>query len=216
MLGGGYSATGLLRGWIGRRTIARAAAAHRRQQLEAQVQAQAQAHTAALARSHLNPRSFSSHDGRLHSCNMLSAAVNRHNASTAASKPLDQLFSSSPPAQQQSQKSSVLSTASKNSKSINGIKRTHSGLAKTFSNTASFDDEQNQPVVCAVPEVTNSEYFDADDFDDDFDIDDLIVEEPKAKKPTPRTSKNTISYPTLPKITAPQHSAFHPTLPKRQ
>ncbi|KAG9880478.1 hypothetical protein KCV02_g20347, partial [Aureobasidium melanogenum] len=112
---------------------------------------------------------------------MLSAAVNRHNASTAASKPLDQLFSSSPPAQQQSQKSSVLSTASKNSKSINGIKRTHSGLAKTFGNTASFDDEQNQPVVCAVPEVTNSEYFDADDFDDDFDIDDLIVEEPKAK-----------------------------------
>ncbi|KAG9955639.1 hypothetical protein KCU98_g17622, partial [Aureobasidium melanogenum] len=216
MLGGGYSATGLLRGWIGRRTIARAAAAHRRQQLEAQVQAQAQAHSAALARSHLNPRSFSSHDDRLRSRNMLSAAVNRHNASTAASKPLDQLFSSSPPAQQQSQKSSVLSTASKNSKSINGIKRTHSGLAKTFGNTASFDDEQNQPVVCAVPEVTNSEYFDADDFDDDFDIDDLIVQEPKAKKPTLRTSKNIISYPTLPKITAPQQSAFHPTLPKRQ
>ncbi|CAD0081594.1 unnamed protein product [Aureobasidium vineae] len=174
MLGGGYSATGLLRGWIGRRTIVRAAAAHRRQQLEAQ------AHSAAIARSHPSLRSFSSHDARLRSRNMLKTAVNRHNASTAASKPLDQqLFSSSPPAQQQSQKSSVLSTASRNSKSINGIKRTHSGLAKTFGNTASFDDAQNEPVVCAVPE-------------------------------------NTISYPTLPKITAPQHSAFHPTLPKRQ
>ncbi|CAD0105895.1 unnamed protein product [Aureobasidium uvarum] len=218
MLGGGYSATGLLRGWIGRRTIARAAAAHRRQQLEAQ--AQAQAHSAAIARSHLSTRSFSSHDDRLRSRNMLKTAVNRHNASTAASKPLDQqLFSSSPPAQQQSQKSFVLSTASRNSKSINGLKRTHSGLAKTFGNTASFDDAQNEPVVCAVPEVTNSEYFDADDFDDDFDLDDLLVEEPTAaRKPTPRTSvsKNTISYPTLPKITAPQHSAFHPTLPKRQ
>ncbi|KAI5194970.1 hypothetical protein E4T39_08427 [Aureobasidium subglaciale] len=149
---------------------------------------------------------------------MLNAAVNRHNASTAASKPLDQLFSSSPPPPQASQKSSILSTASKNAKSINGIKRTHSGLAKTFGNTASFDDAQNQPIVCAVPEVTNSEYFDADDFDDDFDLDDLIVEEPKAKKVAPRASisNNTITYPTLPKLTAQQQPPFHPTLARRQ
>jgi len=220
MLGGGYSATGLLRGWIGRRSIARAAAAtaHQRQQLEAH--AQARAHSVAIARSHPNPRSFASHDDPLHSRNMLSAAVNKHNASTAAPRPVDQLFSSSPPIHQQSQKSSVLSTASRNPKSLNGIKRTHSGLAKTFGNTASFDDEQSQPVVCAVPEVTNSEYFDADDFDDDFDLDDLIVEEPKFKRPAPKTdiskTQNTISYPSLPKFTAPQHTAFHPTLPRRQ
>jgi ATP-dependent DNA helicase PIF1 len=219
MLGGGYSATGLLRGWIGRRSIARAAAAaHHRQQLEAQ----ARAHSVAIVRSHPNLRSFGSYDDRLHSRNMLGAAVNKHNASTAAaaSRPVNQLFSSSPPPQQQSQKSSILSTASRNAKSINGIKRTHSGLAKTFGHTASFDDEQSQPVVCAVPEVTNSEYFDADDFDDDFDLDDLIVEEPKLKRSTPKTSifksQNTISYPTLPKITASQHTPFHPTLPKRQ
>ncbi|THY93253.1 hypothetical protein D6C95_05920 [Aureobasidium pullulans] len=216
MLGGGYSATGLLRGWIGRRTVARAATAHYRQHLEAP----AQAHSAAIVRSHLNPRSFSSHDNRLRSHNnMLSAAVNRHKASNAAAKPLDQLFSSSPPPppQQQSQKSSVLSTASRNSKSINGLKRTHSGLAKTFGTPASFDDA-TQPVVCAVPEVTNSEYFDADDFDDDFDLDDLIVEEPKAKKPAPKSSisKNSIQYPVLPKITAAQSSPFYPTLPRRQ
>ncbi|CAD0046291.1 unnamed protein product [Aureobasidium pullulans] len=128
-------------------------------------------------------------------------------------------FSSSPPPppQQQSQKSSVLSTASRNSKSINGLKRTHSGLAKTFGTPASFDDA-TQPVVCAVPEVTNSEYFDADDFDDDFDLDDLIVEEPKAKKPAPKSSisKNSIQYPVLPKITAAQSSPFYPTLPRRQ
>ncbi|CAD0030763.1 unnamed protein product [Aureobasidium pullulans] len=150
---------------------------------------------------------------------MLSAAVNRHKASNATAKPLDQLFSSSPPPppQQQSQKSSVLSTASRNSKSINGLKRTHSGLAKTFGTPASFDDA-TQPVVCAVPEVTNSEYFDADDFDDDFDLDDLIVEEPKAKKPAPKSSisKNSIQYPVLPKITAAQSSPFYPTLPRRQ
>ncbi|THY68980.1 hypothetical protein D6C94_09976 [Aureobasidium pullulans] len=216
MLGGGYSATGLLRGWIGRRTVARAATAHYRQHLEAP----AQAHSAAIVRSHLNPRSFSSHDNRLrYHNNMLSAAVNRHKASNAAAKPLDQLFSSSPPPppQQQSQKSSVLSTASRNSKSINGLKRTHSGLAKTFGTPASFDDA-TQPVVCAVPEVTNSEYFDADDFDDDFDLDDLIVEEPKAKKPAPKSSisKNSIQYPVLPKITAAQSSPFYPTLPRRQ
>ncbi|THW41213.1 hypothetical protein D6D21_06400 [Aureobasidium pullulans] len=216
MLGGGYSATGLLRGWIGRRTVARAATAHYRQHLEAP----AQAHSAAIVRSHLNPRSFSSHDNRLRSHNnMLSAAVNRHKASNATAKPLDQLFSSSPPPppQQQSQKSSVLSTASRNSKSINGLKRTHSGLAKTFGTPASFDDA-TQPVVCAVPEVTNSEYFDADDFDDDFDLDDLIVEEPKAKKPAPKSSisKNSIQYPVLPKITAAQSSPFYPTLPRRQ
>jgi ATP-dependent DNA helicase PIF1 len=218
MLGGGYSATGLLRGWIGRRTIARApAAAHQRQQVEAQ----ARAHSVAIARSHPNPRSFASHDARLHSRNnMLSAAVNKHNASTAAPRPVDQLFSSSPPTHQQSQKSSVLSTTSRNPKSLSGIKRTHSGLAKTFGNIASFDDEQSQPVVCAVPEVTNSEYFDADDFDDDFDLDDLIVEEPKFKRSTPKTetskSQNTISYPTLPKITASPTATFHPTLPRRQ
>lgn len=216
MLGGGYSATGLLRGWIGRRTVARAATAHYRQHLETP----AQAHSAAIVRSHLNPRSFSSHDNRMRSHNnMLSAAVNRHKASNAAAKPLDQLFSSSPPPppQQQSQKSSVLSTASRNSKSINGLKRTHSGLAKTFGTPASFDDA-TQPVVCAVPEVTNSEYFDADDFDDDFDLDDLIVEEPKAKKPAPKSSisKNSIQYPVLPKITAAQSSPFYPTLPRRQ
>jgi ATP-dependent DNA helicase PIF1 len=223
MLGGGYSATGLLRGWIGRRTIARAAAAaaHHRQQLQAQAQAQAQAraHSVAIARSHLNPRSFSSHDDRLHSRNMLGAAVKKHNASTDASRPVNQLFSSSPPLQQQSQKSSILHTTSKDTKSTNGIKRTHSGLAKTFGHTASFDDEQTQPVVCAVPEVTNSEYFDADDFDDDFDLDDLMVEEPKFKRPTPKASiktENIISYPTLPKFTASPHSAFHPTLPRRQ
>ena len=94
MLGGGYSATGLLRGWIGRRSIARApAAAHQRQQLEAQ----ARAHSVAIARSHPNTRSFASHDDRLPSRNMLSAAVNKHNASTAAPRPVDQLFSSSPP-----------------------------------------------------------------------------------------------------------------------
>ncbi|THZ52889.1 hypothetical protein D6C86_10064 [Aureobasidium pullulans] len=106
---------------------------------------------------------------------------------------------------------------SRNSKSINGLKRTHSGLAKTFGTPASFDDA-TQPVVCAVPEVTNSEYFDADDFDDDFDLDDLIVEEPKAKKPAPKSSisKNSIQYPVLPKITAAQSSPFYPTLPRRQ
>jgi ATP-dependent DNA helicase PIF1 len=71
-----------------------------------------------------------------------------------------------------------------------------------------------------VPEVTNSEYFDADDFDDDFDLDDLMVEEPKPIKSLPRIPavKDTVSYPILPKTTFTHTSPpppMYPSLPKR-
>lgn len=201
MLGGGYSATGLLRGWIGR-TFGRAPA-----------YSHSTATAPASANQALHRHSSPSSHNRRSAHSMLKGAVNKHNASTAAAKPLDQSYLSNRPAQQQFHKPSILSSASQNARSANGIKRTHSGLAKSLSNTASFDDVQNQPVKCAVPELTRSEHFDLDDFDDDFDLDDLIYEEPKAGK---LVHKPTVQYPSLPKTTAAQSPPFYPTLPKRQ
>lgn len=84
------------------------------------------------------------------------------------------------------------------------IKRTASGLAKTFG--GSFEDgrgSQNQPIVLGgqspsksgIPQVTQTDLFDADEFDSDIELD---IEEPVQQK--------TISYPKLP----PQPAASKP------
>lgn len=110
---------------------------------------------------------------------------------------------------------------------VSGVKRTHSGLAKALSGSASFEDAQakeNTAVKCSAPKVTSCEFFDEDDFDDDIDLD--IVDP---------STKVTVTYPELPGVSKASASStsftkasnmlpksnnavtpgmFYPTLPK--
>lgn len=164
---------------------------------------------------------------------MLRSAIEKHENESVLAKTLSQkLFSSSPPSQstqkpinasvssgftnalQPASSSSLnaLKTSRPHSTTAAGVKRTASGLAKAMN--GAFDDGPGSvknpislgaasPVKSTVPEVTQSDLFDEDDFDSDIDLD---IEEPSAK--------NAITYPTLPKQTT--KPLFYPTLPKQQ
>ena len=186
--------------------------------------------------THLSPRAR-----QYHASSMLHQAVASHQATNTKTKTLSQeLFPSSPPVQQRlsPSKNQPLGASSHNVRrqytsgapnapfrrpsqisSSNGIKRTHSGLAKALGNQGSFEMvqkpnsqqnpinvDENSPVKTSAPVVSQCEYFEEDDFDTDIDLD---VEDP--------STKQSIAYPSLPKEPASiPKPAFYPTLPRQQ
>ena len=176
---------------------------------------------------------------------MFKRAVNDHTKSGAPQqqRTLNNLFSSSPAEQKTGSSGSsglgnnILRPSASSavnapltypkpwlSNSVNGVKRTHSGLAKALSGRGSFDDtasnnmDENSRIHCTAPKVTSSEFFDEDDFDDDIDLD---IEDP--------STKDTVTYPTLPQLlgsttatttnttnNTTRPGMFYPTLPKQR
>lgn len=102
---------------------------------------------------------------------------------------------------------------------VHGVKRSHGGLAKALGGQDSFEEarkpnsqqipimlDENSPVKSTAPKVTKCEYFDADDFDSDIDLD---VEDP--------ITKTSVSYPSLPTASdAFSKPMMYPTLPMKQ
>ncbi|KAG8631223.1 hypothetical protein KVT40_000363 [Elsinoe batatas] len=96
-----------------------------------------------------------------------------------------------------------------------GVKRTHNGLQKSFSTHGAFEDtrgsqtkpiviDEMKPVRSSVPQATNNEFFQEDDFDSDIDLD---VEDP--------TSKDLLRSSATKKQAA-RAKPFYPTLPRYQ
>ena len=101
---------------------------------------------------------------------------------------------------------------------MNGIKRTSSGLGKAFGNLNSFEEapkpnsrnspieiDENSPVKTRAPPISQSEYFNEDDFSSDIDLD---IEDP--------TTKQSVNYPSIPKSGAAPSKPFYPTVPRLQ
>ncbi|KAF4551146.1 ATP-dependent DNA helicase PIF1-like protein [Elsinoe fawcettii] len=95
-----------------------------------------------------------------------------------------------------------------------GVKRTHNGLQKSFTMHGAFEDtsgsqskpifiDEGKPVRSIVPQATNTEYFQEDDFDSDIELD---IEDP--------TSKDLLRSSASKRNAVPAAKPFYPTLPR--
>ncbi|PIA99844.1 ATP-dependent DNA helicase PIF1 [Cercospora beticola] len=183
------------------------------------------AHVPFASTSSAHSRPLNTFPTRRENNNMLRKAHNEYERKTGLAQISQASFSSQSSSQKQSTNpgyknplkpssaSSLNGLRGSRSPSRAGIKRTSSGLAKSFDGT--FDEDAGsryQPVVIGGQPgktVIPQALFDENEFDDDIDLD---VEEPVARK----TTTNIVSYPDLsahlPKTTG--QRSFHTTSTK--